>query len=137
MKTTSESAVQRHSRAPHAGRRPVARRLVFAGILVLAAACTSQTPEERAREAAEQIKESMPDIEAIALAQAIDAAVVEEVQRQLTALHEYQGEANGKLDSVTINAIQAFQRSAGLKDDGIIDAHTREKLAAAAKRAGS
>ena len=46
-------------------------------------------------------------------------------------------EANGKLDSVTINAIQAFQRSAGLKDDGIIDAHTREKLAAAAKRAGS
>ncbi len=137
MEMNCSLAPQRFPSVPHVGRRPTARCLVFAALLGLAAGCTGQTAEERAREAAEQIKESIPDVEAIALAQPVDASVVEEVQRQLTALHEYQGEINGKLDSVTVNAIQAFQRSAGLKDDGILDARTREKLAAAAARAGS
>ncbi len=59
--------------------------------------------------------------------------MVSEVQRNLTTINEYQGEINGKIDSVTVNAIQSFQRTAGLKDDGIITAQTREKLAAAAK----
>lgn len=137
MKMNRSFAPQTFPSAPHVAHRPVARCLVLAALLGLAAGCTGQTAEERAREAAEQIKESIPDVEAIALAQPVEASVVEEVQRQLTALHEYQGEINGKLDSVTVNAIQAFQRSVGLKDDGILDAHTREKLTEAAARAGS
>jgi peptidoglycan hydrolase-like protein with peptidoglycan-binding domain len=101
-------------------------------IALLLVGCSRQSVEERAREAAEKMQASMIDVEAIALEQKADPTVVTEVQRNLTAINEYQGEINGKLDSVTINAIQAFQRTAGLKDDGIITEATRQKLAAAA-----
>jgi peptidoglycan hydrolase-like protein with peptidoglycan-binding domain len=57
------------------------------------------------------------------------------VQENLTAIHEYQGEISGKFDSVTVNAIQAFQRASGLEDNGIVDARTRERLQAAAAQA--
>ena len=107
-------------------------------VAVLAAAgCSQQSVEDRARETLEKIQKSMVDVEAVALEQKADPAVVSEVQRNLTAINEYQGEINGKLDSVTINAIQAFQRTAGLKDDGIITDATRQKLAAAAGQAKS
>lgn len=111
-----------------------ARVLCLAAGLALLAACSQQTAEDRAREQAEKIQKSMVDVEAVALDQKAPAEVVAEVQRNLTAVNEYQGEINGTLDSVTINAIQAFQRGAGLKDDGIITEKTREKLAAAATR---
>lgn len=101
----------------------------------LLAACSRQSVEDRAREQAEKIAKGMVDVEAVALEQKAPAEVVSEVQRNLTAINEYQGEINGTLDSVTVNAIQAFQRTAGLEDDGIITAKTREKLAAAAKAA--
>ena len=104
---------------------------VAAGTL-LAGGCSKQTAEERGRETAEKIQKSMVDVDAIALDQAVDPAVVSEVQKNLTTINEYQGEINGKLDAVTINAIQAFQRTAGLKDNGIITDTTRQKLAAAA-----
>jgi peptidoglycan hydrolase-like protein with peptidoglycan-binding domain len=45
-------------------------------------------------------------------------------------VHEYLGEVNGKLDSVTVNAIQAFQRSRGLRDDGLLDERTKRELRA-------
>jgi peptidoglycan hydrolase-like protein with peptidoglycan-binding domain len=120
-----------------------ARRAPFVPLALVAvaalsvAACSRQSVEERARETAEKIQRSMVDVEAVALEQKTDPAVVTDVQRQLTAINEYQGEINGKLDSVTINAIQAFQRSAGLKDDGILTEATRQKLAAAAGQAKS
>jgi len=98
-----------------------------------AAGCSKQSVEERARETAEKIQKAMVDVEAIALDQKADPVVISEVQKNLTAINEYQGEIDGKLDSVTVNAIQAFQRTAGLKDDGIITAATRQKLAAAAQ----
>jgi peptidoglycan hydrolase-like protein with peptidoglycan-binding domain len=101
-------------------------------LAVLATACSNQTAEERGRELAEKMQKSMVDVEAIALEQKADSAVISEVQRNLTTINEYQGEINGKLDSVTVNAIQAFQRAAGLKDNGIITDSTRQKLAAAA-----
>jgi peptidoglycan hydrolase-like protein with peptidoglycan-binding domain len=78
----------------------------------------------------------MVDVEAVALQQQAAPEVIAEVQRNLTAINEYQGEINGTLDSVTVNAIQAFQRSAGLKDNGIISKATRARLAAAAQTAG-
>ena len=111
------------------------------GVALLAAAiaagCNRQSVEERGRATAEKIQKGMVDVEAVALEQKADTAVVVEVQRNLTAIYEYQGETNGTLDSVTINAIQSFQRAAGLKDDGIISAATRQKLAEAAAKAKS
>ena len=97
-----------------------------------AAGCSHKTVEERARETAEKMQKSMVDVEGIALEQKADPAVVSEVQRNLTTIKEYQGEIDGKIDSVTVNAIQSFQRSASLPDDGIITQATRQKLAAAA-----
>ena len=102
---------------------------------LLLAACSKQSVEDRAREQAEKIQRGMVDVEAVALEQQAPADVISEVQRNLTAINEYQGEINGTLDSVTVNAIQAFQRTAGLKDNGIITKQTREKLAAAAQKA--
>jgi peptidoglycan hydrolase-like protein with peptidoglycan-binding domain len=100
--------------------------------LVLVSGCGGQSVEDRAREQAEKIQKEMGDRDADALAQQVDVAVVSDVQRQLTALHEYQGEIDGKIDSVTVNAIQAFQRTSGLKDNGMLTPETRTKLAAAA-----
>jgi peptidoglycan hydrolase-like protein with peptidoglycan-binding domain len=117
-----------------------ARLLAYFLLAALVAAITSchgSTAEQRAREAAEQIKASMPDVDAAALAQKVDPETVRQAQRELTAINEYQGEINGKLDSVTVNAIEAFQREADLEDDGILDSHTRERLAEAAAAKGS
>ena len=111
-------------------------RLSLIAVTLLTVGCTKQSVEDRAREQAEKIQRSMVDVEAVALEQQAPADVVSEVQRNLTAINEYQGEINGTLDSVTINAIQSFQRTAGLKDNGIITSQTREKLAAAARKAG-
>jgi murein L,D-transpeptidase YcbB/YkuD len=117
-------------------RLAVRRPLSLAGLALVAAlsaaGCSNQSVEDRARDTLEKIQKSMVDVEAIALEQKADPAVVSEVQRNLTAINEYQGEVDGKLDSVTINAIQSFQRTAGLKDDGIITEATRQKLATAA-----
>ena len=111
-------------------------RLSLIALTLLPVGCTKQSVEDRAREQAEKIQRSMVDVEAVALEQQAPADVVSEVQRNLTAINEYQGEINGTLDSVTINAIQSFQRTAGLKDNGIITPKTREKLTAAAQKAG-
>jgi len=116
----------------------IALPCLVAGLgLVLAVGCGKQSVEERARETAEKIQKEMGDRDADALAQQVDPAVVSEVQRQLTAINEYQGEIDGKIDSVTINAIQAFQRTAGLKDNGLLTPETRRKLAAAAPTAAA
>jgi peptidoglycan hydrolase-like protein with peptidoglycan-binding domain len=117
--------------------RPRATALLLVASLTVLAACSKQSVEERARATAERIQKSMVDVEATALGQKTDPAVVTEVQRNLTAISEYQGETNGKLDSVTVNAIQSFQRTAGLKDDGVITAATRQKLAEAAAKSRS
>ena len=118
-----------HSNAPHRWLALVAGLSLLLG----GAACEPKSDEERGREAMKEMEKSMVDFDSIALEQKADAAVVEDVQRNLTAINEYQGDINGKVDSVTVNAIQAFQRSAGLRDDGMITADTRTKLAAAAR----
>ncbi len=118
-------------------RRPLRTTVLVVTAALTAAACSKQSDEERARDVMEKIEKGMVDVEGIALEQKLDAAVVSETQRNLTTINEYQGEITGKLDSVTINAIQAFQRTAGLNDDGIITEATRQKLAAAAARGQS
>ncbi len=103
--------------------------------LALAAGCSKESVEERARVQAEKLQKEMADHDAAALEQKVDPAIVSDVQRQLTTLKEYQGEINGVIDGVTVNAIEAFQRAAGLHDDGLITDETRTKLAAAAQAA--
>lgn len=103
--------------------------------VALGAGCSERSVEERAREQAEKIEREMGDPDAVALEQPADPAVVREVQAQLTAIKEYQGEVNGTIDSVTVNALQAFQRTAGLRADGLLTEATRRELAAAAARA--
>jgi len=97
-------------------------------VALLAAGCSQRDAETRAREAAEKIKASIPNVEEHALEQKVSADEVKTAQEQLTKLNEYQGEVNGKLDSVTVNAIEAFQRDKGLKADGILTAETKRLL---------
>ncbi len=98
-------------------------------VLLLVTGCTTDN-ETRAREAADKIKQSIPDIEAAALAQKTTPEEIKAAQQALTSAKEYQGEVTGVLDSVTINAIEAFQRSHGITDDGILNDKTRAALKA-------
>ena len=102
--------------------------LVFLFSAVLASGCEQESAADRARKAAEEIRQSMPNVDADAAAQSLDADTITEVQERLTKLKEYMGEINGELDSVTIHAIQAFQRSVDLPDDGIVDEETLRRL---------
>lgn len=111
--------------------RPVLRgvaAIAFALALTPLLACEDST-ERRGREALEAVRESMPDRVAAALAQKTTPEDVTAAQKALTAVKEYMGEINGKLDSVTINAIQSFQRTHGIDDDGILNDKTKKLLA--------
>jgi peptidoglycan hydrolase-like protein with peptidoglycan-binding domain len=112
------------------------RRAAFITYVGLALAfatsgCDDAERERRAREAAEQMKESIPDVHAHALEQAATPEDIELAQRALTAEKEYMGPIDGKLDRVTVNAIQAFQRRHDLADNGILAGRTLELLRAA------
>jgi peptidoglycan hydrolase-like protein with peptidoglycan-binding domain len=96
---------------------------------LFAFACNGETGELRAREALEKMQSSMQDRMGVALAQKATPDEIKQAQTALSGLKEYMGEINGKLDSVTVNAIEAFQRSRGLDDDGILDAETKKLLA--------
>jgi len=103
----------------------------------LLGACSQRSTEERGREALEKIKESIPDIEARALEQKVSAEDVKQAQQALKVLNEYLGDATGTLDSVTVNAIEAFQRSSGLEADGMLTEKTQRLLKEAAARASA
>src|SRR5258708_3692891 len=95
--------------------------LVTSMAVLLLIRCSNESSEQRAREAAERIKESIPDVEARALEQKVTPEQVQRAQAALTAVHEYLGEVNGKLDAVTVNAVEAFQHAHGLPADGILN----------------
>jgi peptidoglycan hydrolase-like protein with peptidoglycan-binding domain len=106
-------------------------------VVAVAGGCSEEDVERRARRAAEKMRESIPDVHAEAMEQNVSADTVREAQQALTVLQEYMGEINGKLDPVTINAVQAFQRSQGFADDGILDKKTMRALQEAARAAGT
>jgi len=113
-------------------------RLLHACALSLAVAgCTMPTDEDRARAAEESAKESLVAIDHGALEQKVDPEVVKKVQEQLIALNEYMGPANGKLDQVTVNAFEAFQRSNDLHPDGMFTQKTLRLLDEAAAKRGA
>ena len=105
-----------------------AKQLALAIVIAAVGIGCSADPEARARQAAEKIKESIPDVEAKALAQKVSADEVRNAQQGLIEAKEYLGEATGKLDSVTVNAIEAFQTSHGLTGDGMLNDATKKAL---------
>lgn len=56
------------------------------------------------------------------------ASVVKAIQEALKTDGSYSGEATGKLDDATTEAIKKFQEKKGLKADGIPGAKTREAM---------
>ncbi|MBY0274510.1 peptidoglycan-binding protein [Candidatus Binatia bacterium] len=117
------------------------RRLALTSALLLGltgSACSIPTDQDRAKAAEESAKKSLVAIDHAALEQKVDAEKVKKIQQQLTALREYKGDINGKLDQVTINAYEAFQRSNGLFPDGMLNDKTLKLLdEAAAKQGGA
>ena len=109
--------------------------IVLAAVLMALSGCSDSSAEKRGREALEKMKESMPDVETKALAQKVTSAQVQRAQEALLAVKEYLGEPNGQLDSVTVNAIEAFQRAHGLPEDGMLNDKTESALLAAAASA--
>jgi len=103
-------------------------------LLLFAGGCSRDSVTERAEQAAQEVRESLRDPDAPALAQKAPPQTVREVQDALRKLNEYQGETTGELDRVTINAVEAFQRTAGLPDNGMLDQRTLQRLRAAAAR---
>ena len=115
------------------------QRLALASTLLLGlttAACSIPTDEDRAKAAEESAKKSLVAIDQGALEQKVDAEKVKKIQQQLAEVHEYRGDITGKLDQVTINAYEAFQRTSGLHPDGMLDDRTLKMLEEAAAKAG-
>jgi peptidoglycan hydrolase-like protein with peptidoglycan-binding domain len=111
--------------------RPIGRAalaMALAGSLAALSACDDQRTEKMARDAAEKVQSALQSKSEAALQQKASAEDVKQAQEVLTASKEYMGEINGKLDAVTVNAIQAFQRTKGLSDDGILNAETKKLL---------
>lgn len=105
--------------------RPTLVTLIAA---VLFVGCHTPSAETRAKEQLEKMKEAIPDVEAAALAQKVTAEQVKHAQEALNKTSDYLGEANGKLDAVTVNSIEAFQHAHGLKGDGILNEKTEALL---------
>ncbi len=61
---------------------------------------------------------------------------ITEIQTALSRDGYYQGEANGKLDSNTVGALQKFQSANGIDANGKLDAPTLQKLGLGSDIAG-
>lgn len=100
------------------------------------ATTTSKAMEERMRDIEKRVKASLPKTQEIALAQKAEAATVQKAQADLKTLSEYlEDRPSGKIDMVTVNAIEAFQRRVKLKDDGLLNEETLRRLDEEAKKA--
>jgi peptidoglycan hydrolase-like protein with peptidoglycan-binding domain len=104
--------------------------------LATLAACSDPDPKAMAKTAEERAKASMKPVDQEAFTQKVDPETVKQVQTQLTKIYEYMGPVNGKLDAVTLNAVEAFQREQGLRPDGLLNKKTLDLLAEAAASRG-
>ena len=109
------------------------RATVLAAVLALPL-IGCKDAETRKHEAEEQIRKQLKDPMADALAQKLPPEKVKEAQQCLIVVKEYMGEVNGTLDSVTVNAIQAFQDAHGLAANGMLTDETLAKLREASQQ---
>lgn len=97
-------------------------RLVAALALVAASfsisACSGDLAKEKARAAAERARDAIQPLDHGAMEQKVTPEQVKAVQTSLTTLKEYMGPVNGKLDQVTLNALESFQRKNDITPDG-------------------
>jgi peptidoglycan hydrolase-like protein with peptidoglycan-binding domain len=114
------------------------RVVAFLPVLAVLAlpGCSSELAEEKARAAERRAREAIQPLDQGALEQELSKDVVSKVQTQLTTLKEYMGPINGKLDQVTLNAFESFQRKNDITADGRFDEETLRLLEAAASRKG-
>jgi peptidoglycan hydrolase-like protein with peptidoglycan-binding domain len=120
-------------------RSPRARRLLAVALLssiAALAACSDPDPKLMAKAAEERAKASMKPVDQEGFTQKVDPETVKQVQTELTKIYEYMGPVNGKLDAVTLNAVEAFQRNQGLHPDGVLNKKTLDLLAEAAANRG-
>jgi len=106
------------------------------GLVLVSSACTFPTDQERAKAAEESAKKSLIAIDHLALEQKVDPEQLKKIQQELTAVNEYRGAANGKLDQVTVNAFEAFQRRNGFFPDGLFNDKQLKLLEEAAANQG-
>jgi len=103
-------------------------RLVAALALVAApfsiSACSPDLAKEKARAAAERARDATKPLDHGAMEQTIAPEQVKAVQAALTVLKEYMGPINGKLDQVTLNALESFQRKNEITPDGRFNEET-------------
>ena len=111
--------------------------VLLAGTVIAASSCSVPTPEERSKAAEESARRSLVALDDGALDQQVDPEKLKTIQQQLTAIDEYQGEVNGKLDQVTVNAYGAFQRSNEITPNGMFDDNTLRLLEEAAAKRGA
>src|SRR4029077_13261751 len=105
-------------------------------VLLAAPGCSSKLTEEKARAAEKRARETMQPLDQGALEQELSKETVSKVQTELTALKEYMGPINGKLDQVTLNALESFQRRNDIRADGRFNDKTLSLLESAAKQKG-
>ena len=110
--------------------------LVALSVAAALASCSEQDPKDLAKAAEERARASMKSIDQDALAQKLDPETVKQVQTQLAKINEYMGPISGKLDAVTLNAVEAFQRGQGLRPDGMLTKKTLDLLAETAAKKG-
>ena len=109
--------------------------LALWGGLVLISGCSSELSEEKARAAADRARDSIKPLDHGAMEQRIPPETVKKVQEELIVLKEYMGPVTGKLDVVTLNALEAFQRSQGILADGQFNDRTLQALEQVAQQA--
>jgi peptidoglycan hydrolase-like protein with peptidoglycan-binding domain len=121
------------------------RRLAASMLIVVTLGACSyfQDPEEaakadqaRAKEIERRQKDSIPKTQQIALAQKVDPALVKRAQQALAALKEYMDEPSGKVDMVTVNAVEAFQRRLGVEENGLLSEDLVKQMESAAPKWG-
>jgi hypothetical protein len=119
----------------------IRRTIAFVAVLALAGCQTGPGETEESKEAfkarmmeiEKRMRDSMPKTQEIALKQKLDPKIVEKAQRELGVLKEYLDPPTGKIDFITVNSIQAFQRHMELAEDGLLDEKTLELLEREAK----
>jgi peptidoglycan hydrolase-like protein with peptidoglycan-binding domain len=113
--------------------RTVASLASLAAVFAVAG-CSSELAEEKARAAAERARDAIQPLDHGALEQEIAPDVVKKVQTELTKLKEYMGPISGKLDQVTLNAFESFQRKNDITANGRFEPETLRLLESSASR---
>ena len=114
--------------------RPLAVLPLVAALVV--PACSSKLTEEKARAAEKRARESIQPLDQGALEQELPKETVSKVQKELTTLKEYMGPITGKLDQVTLNAFESFQRKNDILANGRFNDKTLRLLESAANQKG-